>query len=282
MNYNIANQRDIVDLSKPIIVSMENFTDLKNAAPISDDGLTWQIDLMYLDKNSRNNNCYPVEDTRRSMDESDFVQENLRNRTWYGEFEHPPADSALSRFLFIEPTRYAWCILSHEFKGDRYSGKVGLCAPLGTGIVLPNMKQFGSNYASSCRIYTPNFIEKEQNGKKIYIKKYRLYPVTYDLVSTPGYPDCRVADAVNYHPRPYGKESSNTIDYNNIKFDNPANELLNMMSSENSRILEDYFHVDFKKQAVIMKDNKVKFSSEDGISIITTLDRYLLSEVLKK
>jgi hypothetical protein len=283
MDFNIATHRDIIDLSRPIIVSMESFADLKNAASVSDDGMIWDIDLMYLDKTSRNNNVYIIDDTRRSFDESDFVQENLRNRTWYGEDEHPPADSPLSRFLFIEPTRYAWCILSHEFKGDRYHGRVGLCDPLGTNVILPNVKRFGSNYASSCRIYTPNFIEKEQNGKKILLKKYRMYPVTYDLVGTPGYPECRVASPTDYYPRSFGKESLDTIvEKNIIRFDNPEAELLKMMSSENCKILEDYCHVDFKKQAILMKDNKVKFSSEDGVSIIASLDRYLLSEALKK
>jgi hypothetical protein len=279
MDFNIPTHRDIVDLSRPIIVSMESFSDLRNAAPVSDDGTIWDIDFMYLDKTSRNTNVYLADDTRRSFDESDFVQENLRNRTWYGENEHPPSESSLSRFLFIEPTRYAWCILSHEFRGDKYSGRVGLCAPLGTGIILPNIKKFGSNYASSCRIYTPNFIEKEQNGKKILIKKYRMYPVTYDLVATPGYPDCRVASPVDYHPKSFGKESFGN---NVVKFENPANELLKMMSSENCKILEDYCHVNFKKQAVLMQNNRVKFSSDDGVSIIATLDRYLISEALKK
>jgi hypothetical protein len=277
MDFNIKQKRDIIDLSRPIVVSMESFTDLKNAAPVSDDGMIWHIDLMYLDKNSRNSNLYIADDARRSFDESDFVQENLRNRTWYGENEHPPADSPLSRFLFIEPTRYAWIILTHEFKGDRYSGKVGLCDPLGTSIILPNVKRFGSNYASSCRIYTPNFIEKEQGGRKIIIKKYRMYPVTYDLVASPGYADCRVASPTNYHPTPISKESLD------IRFDHPEEELLKMMSSENCRVLEDYCHVDFKKQVVIMGDNRVKFSTEDGgVSIVATLDRYLLSEALKK
>jgi hypothetical protein len=55
-----------------------------------------------------------------------------------------------------------------------------------------------------------------------------------------------------------------------------------MMCSVNCKIIEDYCHVDFKKLAVLMKDNKVKFSSEDGVSIIASLDRYLLSEALKK
>jgi hypothetical protein len=259
---------------------MESFADLKNAASVSDDGLLWDIDLMYLDMESRNRNVYAVDDTRRSMDESEFVQENLRNRTWYGECEHPPADAPLSRFLFIEPSRYMWNILSCEFRGDRYSGRVGLCDPMGIGIVLPNIKRFGSNYASSCRIYTPNFIEKEMNGRKVVIKKYKMYPITFDGVTMPGYKKCRVADPDTYRPRSYGKESSSP--FIDVKFDNPASEILKIMSSENCRILEDCYHVNFKKQAILMKDGKIKLSSEDGLSIIAPLDSYLLAEALRK
>jgi hypothetical protein len=277
MDFNLTTERDIIDLSKPIIISMENFTDLKNAASVSDDGTIWELDLMLLDKSSRNNNFYPIDDTRRSFEESDFVQENLRNRTWFGEYEHPPSDSPLSRFLFIEPTRYAWNILSLEFRGDKYRGRVGLCEPLGTSIILPNIKKFGSNYASSCRIYTPNFVVKETNGKKVYIKKYRQYPITFEAVTMPGYSDCRAANPNTYNPRPFGKES-----FQDVLFDNPASELLKIMSSENCRILEDYLHVDFKKHAILMKDNRVKLSSEDGVSLIVNLDRYILNEALKK
>jgi hypothetical protein len=280
MDFNIPQYRDIIDLSRPVIISMESFADLKNAASVSDDGSIWDIDFMYLDKASRNNNLYPIDETKRSFDESDFVQENLRNRTWYGEGEHPPADAPLSRFVFIEPTRYAWNILSLEFKADKYSGRVGLCDPLGTNIILPNMKRFGSNYASSCRIYTPNFIEKDMNGRKIVVKKYKQYPVTFDCVTMPGYKECRVADADSYRPRPYGKESFPAI--NDVIFDNPASELIKILSSENCRILQDCYHIDFKKQAVLLKDNKIKFSSEDGISVIAPLDSYILSEALRK
>ncbi|MDR2409344.1 MAG: hypothetical protein LBE13_14690, partial [Bacteroidales bacterium] len=269
MNFNIAEHRDIVDLSRPIIVSMESFADLKDAAVISDDGLYWNITFMYFDQDSRNNNYYPADDVRRSVEESFFVQENLRNRTWFGETEHPPADAPLSRFLFIEPARYAWNILSFEYAGDCYKGKIGLCAPLGTSIILPNIKQFGSNYASSCRIYTPNYIEKEMNGKKIYIKKYKMYPVTFDCVTTPGYRNCRAADPNTYSPSDIKTSESLNI----IKFDNPADELLKMMkSSENCRILEDYFKIDLGKQAILLKDNKIKLSSENGVSVITSLD----------
>jgi hypothetical protein len=168
--------------------------------------------------------------------------------------------------------------LSLQYTSDSYKGKVGLCAPLGTSIILPNIKQFGSNYASSCRIYTPNYVEKEMNGRKIIIKKYRMYPITFDCVTMPGYKDCRVGNTNTYNPSDI--KSNESFYY--VKFDNPADELIRMMeSTENCKILEDYFHVNLKKQAVLLKDNRVKLSTEDGVSIITSLDSYLLNNALK-
>jgi hypothetical protein len=67
-----------------------------------------------------------------------------------------------------------------------------------------------------------------------------------------------------------------------VKFDNPINEIKQMMkSAESSKILEDYFHVDFKKDAVLTKDGRVTLSTEDGVSVIVPLNRHLLSNVLK-
>jgi hypothetical protein len=277
MDFSLHEQRDIIDISHPIIVGMESFSDLKDAAPISDDGKIWDIKLMEFDKESRNVNVYPADDTRRSVAESTFIQEQLRSRTLFGELEHPPADAPLSRFLFIEPTRYAWCITSIIDRGDCFIGRVVLCSPLGTSIMLPNVKELGSNYASSCRIYTPNYVEKQENGRKVYIKKYRMYPITWDAVCCPGYSSCRVANTAAYNPRAVGKEALYAVEFNN-----PEKELIEMIkSSENSKILEDYFKVDFRKDAVLMKDGKVQLSTEDGIKVIASLDRYILSGALK-
>jgi hypothetical protein len=106
-----------------------------------------------------------------------------------------------------------------------------------------------------------------------------MYPITFDCVTMPGYANCRVANPNTYYPG--NIKTSESI--NVVKFDNPAEELIKMMqSTENSRILQDYFHVDFTKQAVLLKDNRIKLATEDGVSIITSLDRHLLSNALKK
>lgn len=272
--------REIVDLTRPIIVAMESYASLQDAKVVSDDGLTWHIPLMYFDVCSRNNNFYPSADTRKSFQESSFVQENLRNRTWYGEAEHPPADSPMSRFMFIEPNRYAWNLLTLEDKGDHFEGDVGLCAPLGTSVIVPNMKRFGSNYAASCRIATPNYVVKEQGGKKIYVKKYKLYPVTFDCVTTPGIPTCRLVQDGVYKAGPVGSSESAMI----AEFTNPASEVVKMMESQESgKIIQDIYGIDFKNaNAILTADNKVKLSTESGMTATVALNSYLLSEALRK
>lgn len=272
-----SKKRDFADLSKPIIVSMESYASLKDAKVVSEDGLTWHIPFMYFDTCSRNNNLYPADDCRRSFSESTFCQENLRNRTWYGELEHPPADSSMNRFMFIEPTRYAWNILTHEDKGDHFEGDVGLCAPLGTSIVHPNQERFGSNYAASCRIATPNYVVKEMNGKKVYVKKYKLFYVTYDCVTTPGIPSCRLVKDGVY-------KANESLASMVAEFTNPANEIKKAIASEESgRIIEDIYGIDIMKtKAILTKDNKIKLSTESGQSATIALNSYLLSSILHK
>ncbi len=282
---NIKTDDKLIDISKPIIVSMESYASLRDAKVISDDGLVWDIPLMYFDICSRNANLYPLQDTKQSFNESSFVQENLRNRTWYGELEHPPADSPMSRFMFVEPTRYAWNITTLEDRGDHYQGKVVLCAPLGTSIVHPNTKKLGSNYAASCRIATPNYVMKEMGGKKVYIKKYKMYPITFECVTTPGIPQCRLIKDGTYKPDPIsmntGTESFNASMI--AEFTNPASEVVKMMASEESgRIIQDIYGIDYNKtNAILTKDNKIKLSTESGITATVALDSYLLSKILK-
>lgn len=290
----LNKSRDVVDFSKPIMVSCESLAPFTEKNIVSDDGMTWYIDLMYFDVWSRNQNMYPREDMVRSFKESYWINENLRNRTLFGELEHPPADASLERFMFVEPTRYAWNIGSIEDKGDRYSGFVTLCAPLGTSIVLPNMKSLGCNYAASCRISTPNFVVKEMNGRKAYIKKYKAFPITYDLVTCPGIKECRLIKDGEYVPEPIsikGNSSgahglvateSSPVLFSSI-FSDPASTIKEMLKSEESgRIVSDIFGIDYDKTSVILtKDKKVKISMESGVSATIPINSYLLSDVLR-
>lgn len=288
----LKKQHDVIDFSKPLMISCESIAPFTEKNIMSDDGLTWHIPLMYFDMFSRNNNLYPREDTVRSFNESYWIQENLRNRTLYGELEHPAADSSLERFMFIEPTRYAWNILTVEDKGDHYEGDVGLCAPLGTSIVLPNIQRFGCNYAASCRISTPTFVVKEHNGRKAYIKKYKQFPITFDCVTTPGIKECRLIKDGEYQPEALGVgkvgapnkfASTESSPIFNAVFTDPAKTIHEMLKSEESgRIVSDIFGIDLDKASVMLtKDRKVKLSVESGVSVTMSANSFLLSDILR-
>lgn len=304
--YNLKESREsynIANLAKPIIVSMESIAPLKEAHCVSDDGRLWDIPLMYFDECSRNLNMYPAEDTIRSFKESTFVNENLRNNTWYGEYEHPSADSPLSRFMFIEPTRYAWNILDMNILNDHIQGKVGLAAPLGTSIILPNLNSFGCNYAASCRISTPNYVVKDGgNGKKIFVKKYRMFPITFDCVTTPGISKCRLVRDGMYKKEPVslnsvasaelkvkvagslGSESASAMV---CEFTNPVNEIVKMIKSqESAMILEDMFNVDFSAEStnamLINGGETIRFNNTLGQKVDMALNGHILNEVLRR
>jgi len=271
----------LVDLSRPIIVSMENFSYLKESKSVSDDGKDWIITLMEFDTVSRNKSEYPKNDTLRSLEESTYVQETMRNRTWGGELEHPPKGSSLDRFMFVEPTRKAWNILKYWDGGDVLKGQVHLSAPLGTSIVLPDIQDLGSNYAASCRIYTPNYVEKNDGQGKYLVKKYKMYPVTFDCVTIPGLSKSRIIDPSKYNPGDYKTSVSNEAFYQ-VKFDNPANTLKEMiMAEESSLILEDYFGCNLKDaKAFLLKDNRIELTQENGGSVIVPLNNYISSQII--
>ena len=283
----LKKQHELIDFSKPLMISCESIAPFTEKNIISDDGLVWHIPLMYFDLWSRNLNLYPREDTTRSFKDSYWINENLRNRTLYGELEHPPADASMERFMFIEPTRYAWNILSIDDKGDRYEGDICLCAPLGTSIVHPNIKKLGCNYAASCRISTPNFVVKDKGGRKAYIKKYPQYPITFDCVTTPGIPECRLIKDGEYVPEKMntstGASSTESSPIFNAIFTNPADTIRDMLKSEESgRIVSDIFGIDYNKANIILtKDKKVKISMESGVSATIPFNSYILSDILK-
>ena len=287
---------DLIDLNKPILVSMENFTELTDAKVVSEDGKDWHIPLMNFDQRSRNNNLYPGEDTMRSIKESKYVQENLRNHTLFSELEHPQAGNDLKRFLFVEPTRYAANIRKIYYYPDHLEGDITLCAQLGLSIVLPNVKAFGSNYAASCRIYTPHFIERNDNGKKIFVKKYPMYPITWDIVSMPGFEDCRLVDkresTESYYdgygaygqPKANAKGSINSIEScQDILFSNPGSIMQEIMeSNEGFSVLEDYFESELHLiNDTFKKGGAFSFSTDDGIKIDIPLNRLIIDSILK-
>lgn len=280
----MSSKGDIVDWSKPIMVSMESFTSLTEANVVSSDGYTLRIPLMKFDVLSRNSNFYPRDDTIRSFNESTYVRENLKNRTWFGELEHPPADSPMSRFLYVEPTRYAWCILNYQNTGDGFTGDVTLVKPLGIDIVHDNIKRLGSNYAASCRIYTPNYKEISKGGRTVIVKKYKMSPITFDCVSMPGIEACRLVDPNVYKAGPINVSSESYYNQGaNVIFDNPIQAISDAIkSSESGRILEDFYGVNLsKKNMVLTKDNRLRLSTESGDVISVPLNSAIINSIFR-
>lgn len=279
-----SQERSIVDLRKPILVVLESFSTLQDLKVVSDDGSTIETTLIHLDTLSRNKTYYGGDDTQRSLDESKFVQENIAQQTWFGEFEHPPANSPLERFMFVEPTRYAWLIRKYWRTNDLIKGVCTFVPPLGTQIIEPIIKKIGSNFAASIRAYTPNFVKKDGPDGKYIIKKYPMYPVTFDCVTTPGLYKSRMVD-----PDVYGKlkkektGSENASSY--IVFDNPENSLKKMLESESKesiKILEDLFNFDYASSNVILSKHHAEITSNENVKLKVPLNSYLLNEVLKK
>lgn len=271
------NATKVVDLTRPILITMESYAYLKNAQVVSDDGEA-TITLQVMDEISRNGSEYPKEDLVRSFDESKYVQENMRNYTWFGEYEHPSRDCTMQRFLFVEPTRYAWLIKKYWVENDMIKGRVKFINPLGT-IAWENIKNNGSNYAASIRAYTPNYVKKNhpQTGKTYFVKKYPMHPVTYDLVTTPGHYRARMIDPDTYAAQAYSKESAD------IEFQNPANELKNMiMSEESSLIIQDLLHMDVKeaRAALLTSKDRLDYTFENGVMMSVPLNAFIVSKVL--
>lgn len=287
------SERSLIDFSKPMMVSMESFapTDLNDGqVRVSDDMMTWEnIPFMYYDIPSRNNNIYPKADTLRSFKESTWIQENLRNGTLGSELGHPPADSTLARFMKIEETRLAAIITEYHDAGDHMRGSITLAAPLGTSIVLPNIRKLNTNFGMSCRISTPNYVVREQGGRKIYVKKYKMYPVTCgDLIypGSTGFAQCRVYKdgslRVGLRKDPLGgTESADSLYI--AEFSDPASTITEMLKSEESgRIVSDIYGIDLSKaKAILTKDNRINFSTESGATVSMGLDSYLLNQVLR-
>lgn len=283
----------LIDLRRPILVTLESFAVLKDAQVVNDDASEIRIPLIQFDTLSRNNAEYPADDLIRSIKESRFVQENYNQKTWFGELEHPPQGSPMERFMFIEPTRYAWLIKNYTIERDMMMATCAFVPPLGDAIPQKIIAKHGSNYAASLRAYTPHFVKKQGPNGEFIVKKYPMYPVTFDCVSTPGLYKARMIDPDKYPSMAQGRESasglivpgaaSNEHFVQNIVFKNPEESIKSMILSEgreNLRILEDLFGFDSKKSKIVLNSkDQVEISSEN-VKLQVPLNSYLVGQAL--
>lgn len=266
---------EIIDISRPILVSLEAMGGIiKTDRKISDGQMN--ITLIQFDTLSRNNAEYPADDLIRSIEGSRYVQENYAQRTWFGEDEHPAQNAPMDRFMFVEPARRAWLIKKYWVAGDKLEGTVAFVPPMGTAL-QEIIEKHDSNYAASLRAYTPNFVKKTGPRGEYVIKKFPMYPVTFDAVACPGLENAR-----RYNPAEYKAAHANEAYHTDIIFNNPAEELKKMLnSSESAKMLQDMFHFDISKQMpVICGDNRVQFMSTEGQKIRVPLNTYLVGQAL--
>lgn len=281
----------LIDLRRPILVSLESFVALKEAQVVNDDASEITIPLIQLDTLSRNKAEYPADDLIRSIKESRYVQENYAQKTWFGELEHPPQGSPMERFMYVEPTRYAWLIKEYKIQHDMIIGRCAFVPPLGDAIPQKIIAKHGSNYAASLRAYTPTFVKKQGPNGEYIIKKYPMYPVTFDCVTTPGLYKARMVDPDKYPSLAQGRESVSAMGressphfVKNIIFDNPEESLRKMICSEgreNLRILEDLFGFDSStSKLVINARDQVEVITSENTKIQIPLNNYLVGQAL--
>ena len=193
------NDHRVIDLSRPAILSVEEFPrELKALLEVDEKNKIVTTNLMQLDYISRNNSMYSGEDVVKSLEAATWIEELRRQGKWMGEFEHPPRNTSIERFMLVDNDRVSHRIRKWWRKGDMLQGVVDF-NPLPLGPRAWSWVSTGSNPSFSVRIYTKNYIEKtDSSGKKYLLKRGTMIPVTFDFVAIPGFYSCYAANPDNY------------------------------------------------------------------------------------
>jgi hypothetical protein len=152
--------------------------------------------LAYCNHISRNRCFYGLDDVIWGLKHSKYVTECIAQGTWYFEYLHPKRGCDLARFMSIDDERIAGRILKYWVEGDYIYGLVQFLEPKGNMLWDYIMK--GINLGFSLRIYTPNYAKLQDNDGPYVKKTSPMYPVTFDMVLTPGYEKCRLVDPDQY------------------------------------------------------------------------------------
>ena len=264
----------IIDLNKPLYVSMESFSSLDDMVYL-DDNDCFETPLIVCDEVSRNNTLYGLEDTLKSLKEDYRIVEAIENNVWFGESEHPHIDfkngdpkMSLQRMMEIDPDNISHRIDRYWAEGNAIKGIVQLADPKG-----PNYKNWilkhKSNMAMSIRSFTPNVAYKENGPRGRYqIKKYRIHIATFDMVRMPGLKGSRAID-----PDKFAKYNNKNMDITVKNFatecviTNVVDELryLSRKQGGMEAIADLYgFNID-NADMTITADRKLVVSSESGI-----------------
>lgn len=285
----------VLDLSRPILVTMESFSHLKDAKLLSDDGSVFEATLINCDQISRNRTYYPLEDVVASMQDR-RVQERIEQKCFFGEAEHPANDAIeqlpLKRLMRVEPSRWSHRIDNYWVEGNDIRGTIQWAGPFGE-TYRKALVEHGSNLAFSIRAYTPNYVKKNDSNGEYVVKKHLMYIATYDCVTHPGLADARIMNPDKFSD--ISKTNKLTVNsFNNklnvkssenfmeIAYTRPVEEIRELaFSEEGCSVISDMFGIDFSKDNMtITGKNTVSLVTEEGTILHLPLSRTLLSEIL--
>lgn len=128
------------------------------------------------DLQNRNRRVYPTNVIKKALT-SDYVQERLKTKSWYGEAGHPLAPT-VERQLYVDQSNISHIITKTWWEGNLLKGIVE-CALTERGRDMQGLIRQGSQVAFSMRGYGPI---SEKKGDITYIKD-PLHILCYDWVS---------------------------------------------------------------------------------------------------
>lgn len=132
------------------------------------------------DNKNRNKRVYPTEVINNGL-KTDYVQERLRTKSWYGEAGHP-LEPSVQRQLYIDQSNISHIITKTWWVDNLLHGIVE-CALTDRGRDMQGLIRQGSQVAFSMRGVGP---VSEKRGDLVYIKD-PLHILTYDWVIHPSH-----------------------------------------------------------------------------------------------
>lgn len=290
-----SKKRNIFDYSKPILCSIEGYEPIPIEKMLNVvDKENKIIDTRLADCNniSRNRCFYGLNDVLNSLRNSKYVQECIAQGIWFGELEHPPRGCDMERFMKIEDSNVSHVIKKYYTEGNFLKGIVQFIPPKGD-LVWDWITKANVNIAFSLRIYTPNYVKQKDEKGVEYIKKLSpMYPVTFDVVKTPGYERVRVVDpslfaSKNSYFLTSGMSGTESFEYTIDWFPGDSEKLIKRIVEEGSEELDklsDLLNLDLKKSKAIFNKDKlqVTFSTEDCKNAVLNVNTYILNEVMRE
>lgn len=241
------NERNkIIDLNKPVLcVSTESYSQLKEVAVVDEEKQRINTLLLPLDEISRNRTCYHGASVWTAIESDTVFNERLRNRSLFAEMGHPDKSCTKERFCDIDPENAVGVYQSIYKKGNEVWGTMDFIGKKGN-FVWDLIKNHDHNPAFSCRLWTPNWVEKKDANGQPYVEKFKdMIPITFDYVQLPGY---RKARAVN--PDVYGAASNATESFDiSKKYIDDADALVK--SSEGMKKIADFYNIDTDSKKLV-------------------------------